>query len=361
MKISFENKIYQFKQPSGTSRGILTEKQAWFIKIEHQNKVGVGECSIIPGLSPDFVDSAEYESRLDFAINCLEENVELVMDEPDKLLALQKVEKLWSFLLLNTSIHFGLEMALLDWEGNGQKRFFNNGFTDGTLKIPINGLIWMGAKEFVLKQIEDKKSDGYGCMKMKVGALPKTEEIDVLTQLRKIYPINTVLRIDANGAFDSEHALVYLNEIEHLNIHSVEQPIPAGNWKSMAILAKKSPIPIALDEELIGIVGLEKERLLKEIKPQYIILKPSLHGGIHGCREWISLAEKHNVGWWITSALESNHGLDCIAQLVAEYPVTTVHGLGTGSLYIENEPTALKVENGFIQRKLNISNETNRC
>jgi L-alanine-DL-glutamate epimerase-like enolase superfamily enzyme len=318
------------------------------LTIEYQNKAGKGECSIIPGLSPDFLNIEDYESRLQFTINCLLEQGELLMKESNKLLALQNVENLWPFLLINPSIHFGLEMALLDWECDGKKRYFTN----GVLKIPINGLIWMGSEDFVLQQIKDKKNEGFGCMKMKVGALPKVQEIELLTHLRNTYPKNSVVRIDANGAFTASQAFDYLKEIKHLNIHSIEQPIPAGNWKKMSDLARKSPIPIALDEEMIGIIGLEKEKMLQEIQPQFIILKPSLHGGIQGCREWISLAEKHSIGWWITSALESNYGLDCIAQFVAEYPVTNIHGLGTGSLYVENEPTDLSVERGVIYRKI---------
>ena len=351
MQFSFGHKVFKFKQPSGTSRGVLTEKHAWFLKISDGIKEGIGECSVLPGLSPDFSSIDEYEKTL----FCLQEKIEtlnILFQIEEKGIDVLQISSISSFLEDKPSILFGLEMAILDFRGGGQRNYFENDFTKGFLKIPINGLIWMGTQSFLKEQILEKINKGFTCLKMKVGAIEVEEELSALRLIRERYPKTTVLRVDANGAFDFSSVLDYLNLIKEFNIHSIEQPIKAGNWKEMKSLIEISPIPIALDEELIGIKSKQKEMLLSLLKPHFIILKPSLHGGISGCLEWIKVAEKFGIGWWITSALESNIGLDCIAQFTAEFPITTVHGLGTGSLYVENETSALRVSDGQIYREL---------
>lgn len=346
MKVSFHHTIFDFKQPSGTSRGVLTEKHAWFLKLEDGDRLGTGECSVIPKLSPDFLDVEDYEKRLDKLARVLEfkslgnKEVFSFIDELN----------LPTFLSQNPSIRFGLEMALLELKNGGNRCFYPNDFEKGETQIPINGLIWMGDKPFMEKQVHELKEKGFTCIKMKIGAIDKQDEMDIMKLVREVFPLNTIFRLDANGAFTREEALSYFEEIKGFNIHSVEQPIQQGNWKEMAMLVQQSPIPIALDEELIGVDSERMDDLLATIQPHYIILKPSLHGGIKGTQEWIEKAEKRQIDWWITSALESNVGLDCIAQLTAEYPLNKHHGLGTGSLYVNNVPSSLHVDNGYLKR-----------
>ena len=330
----FTKKTFQFKRPSGTSRGVLTEKHGWFLEVwntEDSEVIGIGECSIIPGLSPDF-DSFESYERMLTAV-CADTNIDL--DE-------------WP------SIKFGLETALLDLENGGQRIIFNNGFSKGKQSIAINGLIWMGESSFMHEQIEEKLNAGFTTLKMKIGAIDFESEIKILQSIRDRYTKEQItLRVDANGAFSPEEAEHKLSILADLDIHSIEQPIKAGQYKAMAELCTKTKLPIALDEELIGIhIKVDKINLLKQVKPQFIILKPSLHGGISGTKEWIEIAESHNIPWWITSALESNIGLNAICQLAAEYDNLLPQGLGTGSLYVNNIPSSLVVKNGFISRNL---------
>ncbi len=334
MKAHFYKKTFHFKKPSGTSRGVLTEKYAWFIEIWNVDQpqiIGIGECSIIPGLSPEFNSFEEYELKLKEVCSDLKTNLTL-----------------WP------SILFGLETALLDLKSGGNQLYFNNGFSRGELKIDINGLVWMGDKEFMLEQIDAKIKAGFTTIKMKIGAIDFNTEIELLTYIRSQYSAKDLtLRVDANGAFEFEEAIEKLNILSSLDIHSIEQPIKAGNWSAMKELCKISSLDIALDEELIGVHSLsEKRELLNTIQPPFIILKPSLHGGISGCREWISLANEFNVKWWMTSALESNVGLKAICQFVAEYDTTLPQGLGTGALYTDNTESDLTVENGQIFTKL---------
>lgn len=333
MKVSFQKKVFHFKTPSGTSRGVLTEKISWFLKLELNGVSGIGECSVIPGLSPDYESDEQYE----FVLN-------KVIEEVDTLV--QNVQLLEKY----PSILFGFEMAILDLMNNGKQLFFDNEFSKRNLKIPINGLVWMGSKDDMLNQVHTKVSQGFNCIKMKIGAINLEDELAVLRTIRATYSDkDLILRVDANGAFNKENVDEVLYELKKMNIHSIEQPIAVNQHAVLSVLCSKNIIPIALDEELIGIIGLNNKRqLLEQIRPQYIILKPSLHGGIIGTREWIKLAEELGIGWWITSALESNVGLKCIAQYTAEYPINTFHGLGTGSLYVDNLPSNLVVENGTI-------------
>ncbi len=332
MKAHFYKRTFQFKQPSGTSRGVLTEKHAWFIEVwneENPSIKGLGECSIIPGLSPDYENDDQYEAKLISVCNDLTQDLS---DFP--------------------SIKFGVETALFDLKNGGKGIIFDNDFAKGKQKIGINGLIWMGGESFIKNQIEEKITSGFTTIKLKIGAIDFDTELALLASIRNRFSAEKItLRVDANGAFNPSEALDKLKTLSQFEIHSIEQPIKAGQWKKMAELCASTPLPIALDEELIGIHRLEKKiELLDTIQPQYIILKPSLHGGIEGCKEWISLAEERNIPWWMTSALESNVGLDAICQFTAEYKNDLPQGLGTGSLYVENTPTSLKVENGMIFR-----------
>lgn len=333
MKLRFEKKTFHFKRASGTSRGVLTEKHAWFLEIWNEDQpdiIGIGECSVIPGLSPDFASFDLYES---------------------KLKELQK--DLNTDLTTWPSIQFGLECALLDLKNGGKRVYFDNPFARGERKLPINGLVWMGDEEFMREQIEQKLADGFTTIKMKIGAIDFETEIALLRSIRERYSKDQItLRVDANGAFSPEEALDKLNILAELDIHSIEQPIQPRQWAEMSSLCRETPVPIALDEELIGIHSREaKIDLLETIQPQYIILKPSLHGGINGTQEWIALAEERSIPWWMTSALESNVGLDAICQLTAEYNNALPQGLGTGSLYTNNVEGDLTVENGFIYKK----------
>ena len=329
-KLSFEKKTFVFKRPSGTSRGILTEKHAWFLTVWESNKPevkGIGECSIIPGLSPDFESFESYEKKLhSFCAN------------PD-----EDISK-WP------SIQFAWESALLSLKNGGKRHYFDNDFALGKTSLPINGLIWMGDEVFMREQIEEKLAEGFTTIKMKIGAIDFETEISLLASIRSRYTKDEItLRVDANGAFSPYEAQDKLHILADLDIHSIEQPIQQGQWEAMRELCKKTPIPIALDEELIGISTLsDKIRLLQTIQPQYIILKPSLHGGISGTQEWISIAEERNIPWWMTSALESNLGLEVICQLAGNYKNQLPQGLGTGSLYIENIPSKLKIAEGRI-------------
>lgn len=328
----YTKKNFQFKRPSGTSRGVLTEKHAWFIEIwnkETPSIIGTGECSIIPGLSPDFESFEDYENKLNQV--CLNPNEDL--------------EK-WP------SIKFGVECALLDLKNGGKGIIFKNSFSSGDRKIPINGLIWMGDKAFMEEQIKEKISLGFSTIKMKIGSIDFETEFNLLKSIREKYSKNEIkLRVDANGAFSSSDAYDKLEKLSSLNIHSIEQPIKAGQFKEMKKLCLQTSLKIALDEELIGVNTIEeKTHLLNTIDPPFIILKPSLHGGLSGCREWIALAEERDIDWWITSALESNVGLDAICQFVGEYNNQLPQGLGTGSLYVNNIDSDLIVEDGMIYK-----------
>ena len=336
-KAHFEKKTFLFKHPSGTSRGVLTEKHAWFLSLQDSNGfIGIGECSIIPGLSPDFMDFVSYESKVDEVC----QNINYFVDN--------QVE-----LRLFPSVLFGVEQALLALNAkrnNTEGIFYNTPFTRGEKGMPINGLIWMGSSQFMLDQIEEKLATGFSCLKMKIGAIDFEEELNILRHIRNCFSIHEIeLRVDANGAFKPKEALEKLIRLSEFGIHSIEQPIAPGQFDEMKSLCTQTPIPIALDEELIGVNGINAKRnLLTYINPQYIILKPSLHGGIVGSTEWILEAEKLNIPWWITSALESNLGLNTIAQFASSFENELPQGLGTGGLYENNTSSSMRICNGFI-------------
>jgi o-succinylbenzoate synthase len=337
MKATFKKYNLQFKRPSGTSRGVLTQKETWFIILEHNGKQGIGECNMFKGLSID--DIPNYEDML--AWTC--ENINLGLD-----MLLRELVEL-------PSIQFGLEMAFRSLESQSILNLFPSKFTAGEEAIPINGLVWMGDKAFMKEQIKQKITEGFHCIKMKIGAIDFQTEVELLKSVRKEFSINNIeLRVDANGAFTPNQALEKLKILSELAIHSIEQPIKQGQWNEMAELCGQTPLPIALDEELIGVFTVtDKEKLLQTINPQYIILKPSLVGGFKGSSEWISLAEKQNIGWWITSALESNIGLNAIAQWTYTLNNKMPQGLGTGSLFTNNIDSPLQVKNGTLRYEQN--------
>lgn len=332
MKATYQKYVLQFKKPSGTSRGVLYNKETYFLKIENNLKKGIGECALFKGLSAD--DVPKYEQKLQWLCEHIN------MAKEDLLQALNEFP----------SIQFGLEQALLSLDAENPFIIFPSLFTKSKKAIPINGLVWMGDKRFMNSQIKDKIEAGFSVIKMKIGAIDFKTEIELLKSIRNEYtPSEIEIRVDANGAFNTDNALEKLKELSDLSIHSIEQPIKPKQFEEMANLCRISPIPIALDEELIGVFSVtDREKLLQTIKPNYIILKPSLIGGYAGTDEWIKLAKKENVGWWITSALESNIGLNAIAQYTAKLNTSMPQGLGTGSLFTNNIASPLEVKNGGL-------------
>lgn len=322
-------RVLEFKQPAGTSRGIYNNRKVWYIhlsSIEHPEQTGIGECAPLPNLSCD--DVPNYEEILTNACHQLEKEDTFSKDS----------------LRNYPSILFGLETALQHYEA-GNWALWNTPFSRGEVGIPINGLIWMGDFKKMLAQIEEKMQSGFRCIKLKIGAINFEEELSLIHHIRSHFSAKDIeLRVDANGAFSPADALEKLKRLAELDLHSIEQPIRAGQWEEMAKLAAVTPLPIALDEELIGCnTAIGKQELLATIQPQYIILKPSLHGGICGCEEWIREAEKLNIAWWVTSALESNIGLNAIAQWCATLSNPLPQGLGTGMLFTNNVEMPLDI------------------
>lgn len=339
MKASYKKHILNFKRPSGTSRGVLNTKETYFLILRTEEGFGVGECGLLRGLSVD--DRPDYEEEL--AGVC--ENIELGVSEADLYEALQEFP----------SIQFGVETAFKSLHSKNPFELFPSEFTRGEAAIPINGLVWMGDKVFMKQQISEKLKEGFTCIKMKIGAIDFKTEIELLKSIRTEFSASEVeLRVDANGAFSHKEALEKLKVLSDLQLHSIEQPIKQGQWQETARLCEETPLPIALDEELIGVFSEEeKTKLLDTIKPQFIILKPSLVGGFRGSDTWINLAEKHNAGWWITSALESNVGLNAISQYTFTKNSKLPQGLGTGSLYTNNIDSPLKVSKGALHYNIN--------
>ncbi|WP_310556574.1 o-succinylbenzoate synthase [Flavobacterium sp.] len=339
MKATYQKYILDFKKPSGTSRGVLTQKETWFLVLEKEGKKGVGECGILRGLSCD--DRPDYEAKLQWV--CA--NIHL------------GEKTLWEALIEFPSIQFGVEMAFLSLASSNPFLLFPSEFTLGQKSISINGLIWMDDAPNMKLQIEQKLEEGFGCLKLKIGAIDFDKELELIHYIRQNFtPEQIEIRVDANGAFSNTNALDKLNKLSDYQLHSIEQPIAKNNTDTMAVLCKSSKIDIALDEELIGVfLYQEKEELLLKIKPKYIILKPSFVGGFRGTNEWISIAEKQHIKWWITSALESNIGLNAIAQFAFLKQNLMPQGLGTGSLYTNNFDCPLEVKMGklFYNSELN--------
>jgi o-succinylbenzoate synthase len=332
MKATVIRRDLQFITPGETSRGTLYSKPSWFVILEEEGRTGTGECSIIPGLSPDYGDSLT--EQLNEAALHIQKGNHSIVNHSD----------------LAPSIRFALETALLDLKQPGNGILFSSAFTDGTEGIPINGLIWMGTKDEMKQRIREKLNNGFRVLKLKVGALNFEEELSVLKEIRKEYPREDLeLRLDANGAFSTAEALEKLLILSRFHIHSIEQPIKQGNPEEMAELCLHSPIPVALDEELIGISDpADKNKLLETIRPRYIILKPSLTGGLEKSKEWIAIAEKLGIGWWATSALESNVGLNAIAQWVFTLKPDMAQGLGTGQVFSNNVASPLELRGSTL-------------
>ncbi len=347
LKAEIKKHVLNFIIPGGTSRGILKSKRSWFIIIYNTKEPdikGIGECSIIDGLSID--DHPDYEKTLQKIASEIDTYADLADDVFDSF----------------PSIKFGIETALHDLKNKGGKVLFPSDFTNGKDTLLINGLVWMGTPDFMKKQIKTKIAEGYTCIKIKIGAIDFQEEISMIREIRKEYPAEEIMiRLDANGAFSPGEALHKLNVLAKFDIHSIEQPIKSKQIKESACLCGNSPIPIALDEELIGVSAITaKKELLQSIKPQYIILKPSLLGGFSSSQEWIDIANEGNIKWWITSALESNIGLNAIAQWTYTLGNKIFHGLGTGSLYNNNIPSPLFIKGGSLGYDVNSSWELNQ-
>ena len=340
VKIDIEERVLHFKQPAGTSRGVYTERRIWLVTISDGERIGVGECAPLPNLSCDdipnytevlrrFCDEVERTGELD---------TEALRDYPSML--------------------FGLETALMDVRckmEDGRSLLFDNAFSRGEVGIPINGLVWMGSFEEMRERIEQKLAQGFHCVKLKIGAIDFDAELELIKRIRERFSLHEVeLRVDANGAFPFEKALYKMELLSQYALHSIEQPIKAKQWANMAELCRESPLPIALDEELIGVNDPDQKRqMLNIIRPRYIILKPSLHGGMMGVREWIDIANDMGIGSWITSALESNIGLNAIAQLAADIygpHIRMPQGLGTGQLFTDNIPMPLEIRGEKLWR-----------
>ena len=341
MRFEIEKKTLHFKQPAGTSRGVYTTRKVWLVRLSDGERegVGVGECAPLPDLSCDAMDDEEYRSILNRVCEEFCQRQELDNDS-------------WRQY---PSMLFGLETAWLNMT-NGDM-LFDTAFSRGEVGIPINGLVWMGSYEEMLKRMEEKLEKGFRCVKLKIGAIDFDQELDLVKRIRERFSHHEVeLRLDANGAFKYEEALYKLELLSQYAIHSIEQPIKAGQWAYMAELCRESPLPIALDEELIGVNDPEMKRhMLNIIKPRYIILKPSLHGGMQGCREWIETAKDMGIGSWITSALESNIGLNAIAQFASDVygdHITMPQGLGTGQLFTDNIDMGLEIRGDRLWRAI---------
>ena len=335
MTYEIEERVLHFKQPAGTSRGIYTTRKIWLVHLSDGERTGVGECAPLPDLSCDAMTDELYEAKLRFFCEELcragEIDVDSLRDYPSML--------------------FGLETALINLR-NGDC-LFDTAFSRGEEGIPINGLVWMGNYDEMLQRMEEKLEKGFRCVKLKIGAIDFEQELDLVKRIRERFSFHEVeLRLDANGAFPYEEALYKLELLSQYAIHSIEQPIRQGQWSFMAELCRESPLPIALDEELIGVNDPEmKAHMLNIIKPRYIILKPSLHGGMTGCREWIDAAREQGIGSWITSALESNIGLNAIAQYASDVygpQITMPQGLGTGQLFTDNIPMPLEIRGDML-------------
>lgn len=337
IKATYHKYILHFKVPSGTSRGILKTKETWFLNLNKDGETGIGECGLFRGLSID--DRPDYEKKLKWVCN----NIGLGLD-----ILLSKTNDF-------PSIQIGIEQAFLSLHSSSPFKLFVSDFTESNKAIAINGLIWMGDRQFMKDQIKEKIAQGFQCLKMKIGAIDFKSEIELLASIRKEFSIKDIeLRVDANGAFKSSEALEKLKILSSYNLHSIEQPIKQGKFQEMALLCEQSPLPIALDEELIGVFDVTKKKeLLHIINPQYIILKPSLVGGFKGSFEWLDIANEFDIGWWVTSALESNIGLNAIAQWTATLKSSMPQGLGTGSLFTNNFDSPLEVNNGGLYYKKN--------
>ena len=320
MKAAYAPYRLIFKAPAGTSRGVLLHKDTYFLKVWDESNpevYGLGECALFKGLSRE--DTPLYESKLREMCQNIALGISTDLSE-------------------YSSLQFGLETALCDLSNGGRRVVVDTPFVHGETTIPINGLVWMGSFDEMSARIEEKLSAGFTTIKLKIGAIDFESELELIRQLRGRFSSETLtIRVDANGGFSPEEALPKLNRLAAYGIHSCEQPIKPNQWAEMRKICAESPIHIALDEELIGITDpMQMFMLLREIAPQYLIIKPSLMGGFAGAQEWLKMAKMTNTGAWFTSALESNVGLNAIAQVVAKFNPLIPQGLGTGALYTNN-------------------------
>jgi len=332
MKANFKPYKIPFKNPILTSRGGMNNKYGYFITIENNGIEGIGECSIIKGLSRD--DLATLPDMLQEVCEKIEQWDEIKKD----------------ILRTHPAIVFPVESALLDLKNGGKKILFESTFTNSLQPIPINGLVWMADEKKMSTEINEKYEKGFRCIKLKVGAIDFDAECRLLSKIRNDFNKDKIeIRVDANGAFQPNIVRERLRRLSAFDIHSIEQPIAINQWQLMAELCHEKTIDIALDEELIPVFEKDKmQQLLDTIKPQYIILKPSLIGGLTIADKWISIAEKMNINWWATSALETNIGLNAISQWVANKGVSTTQGLGTGELYQKNIASPLFIDGGNL-------------
>lgn len=333
-KIDIIPRTLHFKQPAGTSRGIYLTRNVWYLRLTDTETggYGVGECAPLPNLSCDDLPNYEKQLRLVCNQTCADGCID------------------YEALRTYPSMLFGLETAWAHLQAGGSLKLVQSSFAEGKQGIPINGLIWMGSFDEMYQRIKEKMHLGFKCIKLKIGAIDFKRELDLLAFIRqKFSPEEIELRVDANGAFSPEEASQKLEQLSRFGLHSIEQPIRAGQWKEMSALCNSTPLSIGLDEELIGINDpTQKIELLETVRPQYLILKPSLHGGWQGCREWIELAQQRNIGYWITSALESNIGLNAIAQKCAALHPQIPQGLGTGMLFTDNIPYPLSIKGDHL-------------
>ena len=346
LRAEFEKRIFHFGFEARTSRGQMRERLCWFLSIHDDDKKinGIGEAAPLPGLSKETPEQVEQE------LQSLVDKINMGFLSGKSFRTLDEINSLFQDNLCS-SVRTALEMALLDLSNHGKKICFDNAFARREVGIPTNGLIWIGGLDSMLQQVSIKIEEGYRTLKIKIGSLDFDKEIDILQYIRrKYFRENITIRLDANGAFKPSEALYKLNALTRWGVHSVEQPIMANQHEAMAELCKQSPVPIALDEDVLGVhTREEKGKLIAAIKPQFLILKPSLTGGFKQTAEWIELAENQKVGWWITSALESSIGLNAVAQFTAQYPITMPQGLGTGKIYTDNILSPLEVRIGELR------------
>ncbi len=325
MKASYKKHILRFISPGGTSRGILKEKISWILKLSDEKISGFGEVSLIPGLSVDDLNEME---------NILKQvAVELEKGKTDFTELIGKFP----------ALHFAIETALKDFQTGSHGILFNTSFSEGKTGIRMNGLVWMNPIEIMKNEGVKKYESGFRCIKFKIGSYAFEDEFEMLAFFRNKYGSEMEIRVDANGAYDEKNVFQVMDKLAELKIHSIEQPIKPKQFSLMNKICRECEVSVALDEELIGVRMIEAENLLNEINPAYLILKPSLLGGFSICDDWIRLAEQKKIGWWATSALESNIGLNAIAQWVSQYDLKMPQGLGTGGLYENNFRSVLEV------------------
>lgn len=344
LHLRYSHRDLRFNFPARTSRGALTEHRAWYLHLHDATRpqpAGLGEAAPLAGLSPDY--GPAFEARLQQL--CADFNAQNYA-EPGLAAVEELLESGWP------ALRFGLETALLDYQHGSRRQLFDNAFSRGEAGLPINGLVWMGDADFMQEQIRRKLTEGYRCLKLKIGGLDFDTELALLRSIRAVAgPDELVLRVDANGAFSPTEAPARLERLAEFGLHSIEQPIRAGQWPALAALCRHSPVPVALDEELIGVTEPARQAaLLDAVQPAYVVLKPTLLGGLAAAGRWIAHAEARGLGWWMTSALESNVGLNAISQFTAQFAVGDMaQGLGTGQLYHNNLAAPLRVEGGYLR------------